>query len=81
MSRIENSTLPSAGFGSVTPNDTGIINYTRALYVGGGGDLTVIREDGIAVLFKAVPTGALLPIRVNGVMATGTTATYIVALW
>ena len=54
---------------------------TRALYVGGAGDLCVRMLGGAEVTLAAVPAGALLPLRVTRVLATGTSATAIVALW
>ncbi len=83
----------SAGMGSlaspadeaeaVTPSDTVNLTATsRALYVGVGGDVTaVMKTTGGAQLFKNVPSGTILPIRVTRVNNTGTTATTIVALY
>ncbi len=69
---------------AVTPSDTAqLSDDTHALYVGGAGDVTVVfAEDATntPVVFKAVPVGAILPISVIQVRATGTTATNIVAL-
>lgn len=71
----------SAQFFVVTPNDTTELPYAvRSLYVGGGGDVSVKNAFGVSVLFKAVPTGSVLPVRTSTVMATGTTATNIVGL-
>ncbi len=67
---------------AVTPDDNNDLAYmTRAVYVGGTGDLTVIMAAGQTVTFKAVPTGTLLEIRCSRVKATNTTATQLVALW
>ena len=69
---------------AVTPSDaTPLADGTRGLYIGGAGDVTVIMaQDGkTPITFKAVPVGTLLPIAVNFVMATGTTATNILALF
>lgn len=67
---------------AITPNDGADLDLiTRALYVGGAGDVSVIlRDDSGAVTLVAVPAGSLLPIRVKRVRATGTTATSIVGL-
>lgn len=59
--------------------DLGVI--PRALYVGGAGDLVVAMADGTRLTFGSVPAGALLPVRVARVFATGTTATQILGLW
>jgi hypothetical protein len=70
----------SDGF-AVTPDDTNPLpSATRALYVGGGGDVTVTMKSGATVTFKAVAGGAILPVRVVAVAASGTTATDLVGL-
>lgn len=56
-------------------------NVSRWIYVGSTGDVQVILMGGQTVLFTAVPAGTLLPIRVTRVMAAGTTASDVVALW
>ena len=38
-------------------------------------------QGGAEVTLAAVPAGALLPLRVSRVLASGTTATALVALW
>ena len=67
----------------VTPhNSTDLAYVSRGLYVGFGGDISVQMEGtGTAIVFKAVPTGALLPIRISRVNATATTATDMVSLY
>ncbi len=70
---------------AVTPSNTAQLpDDTHALYIGGAGNVTVVfAEDATAtpVTFTAVPVGAILPLSVIQVMATGTTATNIVALY
>lgn len=75
------SSEPASAFGAITPSDSTSLSGVRALYVGAGGDVTVQGGSGQSVLFKAVPTGAVLPIQAGKVMSTGTTATNIVALY
>ena len=54
---------------------------SRALYIGTGGDITlVLTADTNPVTLKNVPAGMLLPVRVKQVLATGTTASDLVAL-
>jgi hypothetical protein len=66
---------------AVTPSDSTDLTYvSRALYVGVTGDVTVIMASGATLLFKAVPAGQILPIRVSRVKATGTTATNITSI-
>lgn len=73
---------PAASAVSVTPSDGGdLAQPSRALYVAAAGNLAVRMLTGEAATFASVPAGSLLPIRVTRVLATGTTATGIVALF
>lgn len=67
----------------VTPhNSTDLAALSRALYVGVGGDVSVqMAGTGTAIVFKNVPTGTTLPIRIHRVNSTATTATNMVALY
>ncbi|MHA1128196.1 MAG: spike base protein, RCAP_Rcc01079 family [Alphaproteobacteria bacterium] len=67
---------------AVTPDDASDLgNTTRSIYVGTSGDIAVrmVGETAV-VIFKAVPAG-VLPIRADRILATGTTAADLVALW
>lgn len=67
---------------AITPSDVTVVSPTpRALYVGAAGNLVVEMVGGHELTFVGVPAGTLLPIRVNRVLSTGTTAASIVALW
>lgn len=72
----------SARFFAVTTNDaTDLTNgVCRSLFIGGAGNLVVHNEAGTSVTF-AVIAGQTLNIRTKRVLATGTTATGIVALY
>jgi len=77
---------PARSAEELTPdNVTNLDVVTRALYVGGGGDISVAMDGGpdpiLPVLFLAVPTGTILPIRIKRLRATDTTATSIIALY
>lgn len=66
----------------VTPSDSAKLQRTtKYVWVGGAGALSVITEGGNTVTLAGVPAGTLLPIEVQLVRSTGTTATNIVALW
>jgi hypothetical protein len=72
----------------ITPTDNTRIETTRAVYVGGAGNLTVKFADNTApttaggtVLISGIPAGTTLPIAVNCINSTSTTATLIVALY
>lgn len=67
---------------AVTPNDgADLTDTTRALYVGGAGDVKVDMLGSGTVTLVGVTAGTVLPIRADRVYSTGTTATSIVALW
>lgn len=67
---------------TITPSDAAeLASITRALYVGGSGDVVVVMRGGQTVTFRAAAAGSTLPIRVKQVRATGTTATNLVGLY
>lgn len=68
---------------AVSPHDgNALSDIPKALYVGGGGDLMLRGiNDSADQLWKAVPTGTILPFRAQYVRATGTSATQILALY
>ena len=69
-------------FQMATPSDTVDLNFkTRALYIGGAGNVAILNALGVAVVFIGLPVGAILPIVTGRVMLTNTTATNIVALY
>lgn len=74
---------PAENSAAVTPNDsTDLAFTTRALYIGGAGDVKVdMVGTGTAVTFAGCLAGTVLPVRVERVYSTDTTATNIVALW
>lgn len=79
---------PARGGIAVTPNDTtDLVRSSRAIWVGAGGDVTVemVRQldkaNPVTLTIPGVLGGSLLPIRVRKVLATGTTASGIVAFW
>ena len=74
---------PALNAVAVTPHDsTNLAEPSRALYIGVTGDVSLeLTESGSAIVFKNVPAGTVLPVRVSRVNATATTATDIVAIW
>lgn len=67
---------------AITTSDTvSLTGITRAVYVGGAGNITAIMSNGDAVLFSAVPVGTVLPIRCTRINATATTATLLIAMY
>ena len=67
---------------AITPSDsTDLVTRSRALFVGGAGNLNVRMAGGMDCVFTSVTAGTLLPIQVDRVYATSTTATNIVAVY
>lgn len=72
----------AVGAFAVVPSDlTQFAQPSRALYIGGDGDLTVTFINDTVATFAAVPAGSLLPFRVKKVLSSGTTASLIVAVY
>ena len=65
---------------AVTLSDSAVIPATRGLWVGVAGNVAVRMAGGGAVTFTGAPVG-VLPIQVDIVKTTGTTATTILALY
>ena len=68
---------------AVTPSDTVdlVTGATGGLYVGVSGAVSLITAGGTTVVFTALTGGIIHPISVIRVMATGTTATGILAVY
>lgn len=70
---------------AVTPNDSTVLATTRGVYVGGAGNVAITWVGNSSVgqtnTTFVVAAGTTLPIRVVKILATGTTATNIVALY
>lgn len=77
-----NTALPAENAIAVTPDDDTDLEFTtRAVLIGGGGDIEVVMAGAGNTVVMTVADGAFLPIRVSRIKATNTTATGIVALW
>ena len=77
---------PCRRWSAIVPSDsTDLAELPKAVYVGGGGDLTMIGVDAPAeasgVAWSNVPSASILPVRPRRVLATGTTATLIVGCY
>jgi hypothetical protein len=73
---------PCSNAVAVTPHDSTDLSQTsRALFVGGAGNLVAVMAGGSTVTFTGVVAGSILPIRVTRVNSTNTTATSIVSIY
>jgi hypothetical protein len=72
---------PATAAFTITPSDTlDLPEVTRAVYIGASGALAVRMSSGQTITFSGVIGGSTLPIRIDRVLATGTTATGVVGL-
>ena len=72
---------PAQGHGAVVPSDTTIFSPPfRMLFIGGAGTITVVSMAGNSATYSVI-AGYLLQVSGAKVMATGTAATGIVALY
>ncbi len=72
---------PASRAEAVTPSDSvDLTQVSRAVYVGGTGDLAVTMKEGGNVIFRNVIGGTVIAIRASRVLSAGTSATDIVAL-
>jgi hypothetical protein len=80
--KVSRETSAASGAVTVTASDSTVFDPPgRAVYVGATGNLAVrMAGDQSVVTFVGVQTGALLPIAVDKVMSTNTTATSILLL-
>ena len=67
---------------AVTPHDsTDLTTHGCALYVGVSGNVVLVTSSGTVLTFVGVLAGSILPVRVQRVNATLTTATDMIALF
>lgn len=71
---------------AVTPSDTNLLaqvgkRYPRALFIGNTGDVAVEDDLGNSEVFENLANGQILEVQPLRVLATGTTATGIIALY
>ena len=67
---------------AITPHNTNdLANFTRAIWVGGTGDVKVDMVGSGTVTFTAVPAGYMLAVRASRVYATGTGATALIGVY
>ncbi|MBB5411914.1 hypothetical protein HDG34_005880 [Paraburkholderia sp. HC6.4b] len=72
---------PARNFFLIEPSDSEQLpERPRAIRVGIAGDVAVIGDHGVEVLFENCYAGEVLPIRPIQIKASGTTASNLVAL-
>lgn len=73
---------PASDCFAIAPSDSADLpRGTKALYVGMGGDITLLAVEGDSdVTLRNVIGGSILDLRVRAIRATGTTASDIVGL-
>lgn len=77
-----NKMVPGRNAETVTPsNSVDLTQPSRALWVGGAGNIAVEMLDGGTQVFEGVVAGSLIPIQVTRVNLTNTSATLIVAVF
>jgi hypothetical protein len=82
LDKSSGTTGPATQGFAITPGDgSDLAIATRALWVGGAGDVKVTTLGGDTVILVGVTAGSLIPIRVSRVFSTSTTATSIVGLY
>jgi hypothetical protein len=76
------SMTPSENCFPIVPDDIAELPYlTKAIYIGGGGDLVLLIGDSqTPVTFRNTVPGSVLDVRVRAVRSTGTTASDLVGL-
>lgn len=74
-----NASLVTRTCATITPSTNAATKLSFfGFYVGATGDVNIVDGGGNTVLFKAVPTGTIIPQVISGVRATNTTATQLV---
>lgn len=80
--RAEGVSAPAARGFAITPSDSSdLAAETRAIYVGGSGNVSLVLASGDALTFAGLVAGTLLPVRAARVKATGTSATMMLGLY
>lgn len=67
---------------AVTPSDANSFSQPVSVYVGVSGNVAITPANGgSSVTFVGLPAGAMVPCQALAVLATGTTATSLVAVY
>lgn len=80
--RTADATVSARRAAAVTLSDSTVLEATRALYIGTGGDLKVTMVEGGDVTFTNLAPGSILPIQVTKCWLTGSvTVAGVLALY
>ena len=74
------ATAPAYNIAAITPSNTTVFDQTRGLYIGAGGNMKVRSLLGQDITFTNVQAGSILPIQVDMVYSTDTTASGVISL-
>lgn len=79
---MDDRIVPITKGAAVTPHDTNLLTQaSRALWIGGTGNIKLKTVGGDTITLSSVAAGTLLPIAACQVFSTDTTATLIVCLY
>lgn len=74
--------MPSDHLEAIIPDDNNDLAYvTRGIYIGSIGNIRIQPENGSPVTFVGLVPGIILPVRATRVLATGTTASNLIAMY
>jgi hypothetical protein len=68
---------PSSDGFAITPGANLFAQSTRAIYVGGGGNITLLTVGNTVLTFTSVGTGTIIPIRATAVYANSTATSMV----
>lgn len=72
--------IPGVGAFTITPGNA-LVKNTRAVYVGGAGNMAVTMSDGTSVTFVGLLAGLMYPLQLSAVAAGGTTAFNLIGVY
>lgn len=72
---------PALSWKAITKSDSTEHTNLRGLYVGNGGDVNLVGDDGVAAVWPNVQSGSILPVGPVKVMSTSTTASGFVGCY
>ena len=69
------------GAEAVVPSNTNMFASPSVVYVGSAGNVQVTTAQGDTVVFANVPAGGIIPVQVDQVWSTNTTAANLVRVY